>query len=601
MILQSLVELYDRLSADDSYGIPPFGYSVQKITFKIVLRPDGTLFDIQDARQNEAGKLRPQRVLVPGQAKSPGSGINPGFLWDNTAYLLGYDADPKKRARALRAFEGFRDRHLRLNAEIDAPAFSAVCAFLANWDAAAGHAVAAQFPVLEDTNTGFGLFQIQGESGYVHDVPKVRAWWADHREVTSEGFEAQCLVTGEYGPIAKTHSPKIKGVAGAQSAGATLVSFEPNAFRSYGKEQSHNAPVSESAAFRYATGLNALLEGPMRDKHRIQLGATTVVFWTDKPSAVEDCLAQYLRRGSSDAPSRDVQDEAMRSKLEMFFIALRSGRGSVALDEDPDRTAFYLLGLAPNAARVSVRFFHQGMVGELLDNLKKHHDDTGIEPQPASAKRRADPEFPSHGMLLDQTCPTKRGKPDREKIPPVLAGPLLRAVLQGMPYPQGLFTAVIRRIHADRLINYPRACVLKGYLVRNRHQEVSMSLDLENTSPAYRLGRAFAALEKTQKDALGGKLNKTIRDSYYSSASATPRTVFPRLLRTYQHHLAKLEGGRRINRERLLQEVLDPLDSFPAHFNLEEQGLFALGYYHQTRALYTKRDDHTDQEGDSPA
>ena len=601
MILQSLVALYDRLSEDATYKIPPFGHSVQKITFKIVLRPDGTLFDIQDARQNEAGKLRPQRVLVPGQAKSSGSGINPGFLWDNKAYLLGYDADPKKRARALRAFEGFRDRHVRLNTEIDAPTFSAVCAFLTNWNPTAGHDVVAQFPVLEHTNTGFGVFQIQGDLGYVHDVPEVRAWWASHRKERSEDFEAQCLVTGEYGPVAKTHSPKIKGVAGAQSAGATLVSFNEGAYESFGKTQSHNAPVSESAAFRYATGLNALLEGPMRDKHRIQLGATTVVFWTDKPSAVEDCLAQYLRRGSSGVDGDDVQDEAMKSRFEMFLRALRSGRGYGALDEDPDRTGFYLLGLAPNAARISVRSFHQGTVGSLLDNLKKHHDDSGTEPQPASGKRRADPEFPSYGMLLDQTCPTKQGKPDREKIPPVLAGPLLRAVLQGVPYPQGLFSAVVRRIHTDRLINYPRACVLKGYLVRNEHQEVSMSLDLENTSPAYRLGRAFAAIEKTQKDALGRKLNNTIRGSYYSSAAAMPRTVFPRLLRTYQHHLAKLDGGHRTNRERLLQEVLDPLDGFPAHFNLNEQGLFALGYYHQTRALYTKRRSNENSEANSAA
>jgi CRISPR-associated protein Csd1 len=268
----------------------------------------------------------------------------------------------------------------------------------------------------------------------------------------------------------------------------------------------------------------------------------------------------------------------------VFLHALRRGKEAYGeLEAEPERTRFYLLGLSPNAGRVAVRFFQSDTLGALLDNLRQHHRDIAIVRRPAGGKLRGDPEFPSLRMLLDQTARS------REDIPPLLGGPLLRAVLTGGVYPEALCAAVVRRIRANRQVDYPRACVLKGYLNRNLKMEVSMSLDTGRPDPAYRLGRLFAALEKTQKDALGESLNRTIRDSYYSSASATPRTVFPRLLRLYQHHLGKLDGGWRIVRERLVQEILAPLDGFPAHLGLADQGLFAIGYYHQTREFYTKR------------
>jgi CRISPR-associated protein Csd1 len=192
---------------------------------------------------------------------------------------------------------------------------------------------------------------------------------------------------------------------------------------------------------------------------------------------------------------------------------------------------------------------------------------------------------------LDETCPRRRGRADREAIPPLLEAPLLEAIVTGKRYPDALYQAVLRRLAAERHVNYARACVIKGYLVRNLRKEVSMSLDENRTDPAYRLGRLFAALEKTQLDALGPNLNSTIRDRFYSAASATPRAVFPRVLRTYQHHLSnpKLEGGLRVAREKLVQEIVAPLKDFPAHLNLADQGLFALGYYHQMRAFFTKK------------
>ncbi len=597
MILQALYELYGRISQDSAYGLAPPGYSIQNMAFRVVLRPDGTLFEIQDIRELDGKSLRPRAMVVPGQGKAPGSGINPGFLWDNTGYMLGFKPDDPNPSRSRETFFGFRDRHLEMETEVDAAPFSAVCRFLESWDPED----ALDYPLLKEMKSGFGVFQIQGEAEYVHEEMRVEAWWRADGRPAPRDVLGQCLVTGLVAPVALTHSPKIKG-AGGQTSGTAIVSFNATAYESYGKEQSDNAPVSADAVFRYANALNALLQGPMRRKHRISLADTTVVFWTDRPSIVEDFFAQFCTRGSEGLESEEAQDEGLLGKIGAFLDAMRQGQSCYPeLGEDYDETEFYVLGLAPNAARLSARFFHRASLTEFLDNLRSHFLDIATDVQPASKKRRADPEFPSIRLLLDQTCPLKAGKPDREHISPVLVGPLLRAVFAGAPYPEALASSVLRRIRADRRIDYPRACVLKGYLVRNKKQEVSMSLDSEDPRPAYRLGRAFAALEKTQKDALGDGLNKTIRDSYYGSASSTPRVVFPRLLRTYQHHLAKLEGGRRVNRERLLQEILDPLSSFPAHFNLEDQGFFALGYYHQTRDFYTKKDaPHHNPEGDPP-
>jgi CRISPR-associated protein Csd1 len=268
---------------------------------------------------------------------------------------------------------------------------------------------------------------------------------------------------------------------------------------------------------------------------------------------------------------------------------LRQGGGSEVgkLGDDP-QTKFFVLGLSPNAARLSVRFWHVATLGQMVDKLKAHYDALRLR---GSFER--DPEFPAAWQLLDQTAPRRAGKTDRDKIPPILAGPLLRSILTGSRYPQGLFSAVLNRIRADHEVSYLRACIFKAFLTRNHQQDIPMSLDTNRTESAYLLGRLFAALEKTQEDALPG-INASIRDRFYSAASATPGSVFPRLLRTYQHHLSKAtsEGGQgyKVNRERLVQEIMGKLQGMPAHLALEGQGLFAIGYYHQRQDFFTKKD-----------
>lgn len=603
MLLTALCDLYDRLKDDESYEIAPPGYSLQRVTFKVVLHPDGTLFGVQDARIEKQGKRVARQLVVPGGTKPTGAITTKSvhdkvlLLRGDCAFLLGgrveetESATGAKKGRVLvpacLEFEATKVFHLAHEAAIRDVAYSAVCRFFESWDTD-------RLPdhhEWADLAGGQGVFQVLGEEELVHERPAVKAWWdSEHRRRSEDGaVVGACLVTGQVGPLARIHAT-VKGVSGANPTGGAIVGFNEDAYCSYGKEQSFNAPVSTDAAFRYVTALNALLDGPRKEKHRLSLGDATVAFWTDRECLEEDVFLPFMVAGSDVADSAGAQDEGRRKKVEAFLHALRQGREVYAeLATMAEETKAFVLVLSPNAARIAVRLFHSATIPDLLANLRKHHEDIRLDPQPAFGKRRTDPEFPSLQLLLDQTCPTKAGKADREKTPPILAGPLLRAVLTGTNYPDALYTAVLRRLRDERGVTYVRAAVLKGYLTRNRNKEVPVTLDIENQDPAYRLGRLFAALEKTQKDALEG-INATIRDRYYGAASATPRSVFPRLLRTYQHHLGKLEGGFKVNRERLIQEIVDPLKEIPAHLDLAEQGLFALGYYQQTRAFYTRAD-----------
>ncbi len=601
MPMRALYQLAQRLRGDPSYLMAPPGRSYQKVSFVVVIERDGSLVGIEDFREADGGKAHPRPVLVLGITKPSGSGINPCFLWDSTEYLLGWSVDPGKLDRAReRTFPAFREKHLGVEKEIDDPAFSAVCRFLEGWDPGK----AADHPVLEEIGGGFGLFRLRGETSFVHDREAVRQWW-DRRTgqdpdrmqkwwTTGSDEEppvGECLVTGQRGPIARLH-PKVKGVVGAHTAGATIAGFNNRSFESYGLTQSFNAPVSVEAAHLSIGALNALLSGPGRERHCVIVGGTTVVFWTERPSAVEDVFAQFLSRGS--AALEEVEDPAQLARLQALVRAVREGKApGGGLVDDPGGTGFFILGLAaPTPARIAVRFFHRGSVDILLGNLHRHFSDIRVAREYGKGRKKPQPEFPAAWYLLQETA-----APGGE-IPPLLAPAFLEAIVTGKRYPESLFTTVMRRITVDGTVNYPRACLVRGYLVRNLGKEVHVSLDTSRTDPGYRLGRLFAVLEKTQSDALGGQLNSTIRERYYGSASATPAAVFPRLLRTYQHHLAKLDPGWKIHREKLVQEILDPLGAFPAHLGLAEQGLFALGYYHQRNALFGGGGKEAEEAGD---
>jgi len=587
MILQSLYALYNRLAEDPDNGLPKPGYSLQNITFRIVLQPDGTLVEIQDARQQlveinprtgkEKKSIRALPLLVIGQSKPPGQGINPCFLWDNAAYMLGFKPDDPKPERTQLAFTAFTQKHLALEQEIQSQDFSAVCRFLESWNPES----ATDHPILTELGTGFGVFQISPKTQYVHQTPAIRNWWnlqTQNEEKTDGSF---CLITGDTSPTALTHDPAIKGVAGAQSSGAKLVSFNLKAVESFSKEQGSNSPVSETAAFAYCNALNWLLA---RKERRFHIGdAATTVFWTDEPTPAETLLPWMM----SGVP--DAEDQTTKNRV--HEVLLKIAQGTLARDElgDPG-VPYYILGLSSNASRLSVRFWHTGTLGELVTNLKLHFEHLDLVRQwDETNSKNPEPLTPTSYQLLRQTSR------DVDGIPPLLGGALIRSILLGLPYPNSLINAVLNRIRAEREVSYLKAAILKAWLIRNHKQSITTMLDETNTNSGYRLGRLFAVLEKAQQDALPG-LNATIRDRFYASASATPRAVFGRLLRTYQHHLGKLEVGAKINREKQTQEILSTLSDFPAHLNLLDQSQFALGYYHQRKDFFTKKETTPEPE-----
>ncbi len=371
-------------------------------------------------------------------------------------------------------------------------------------------------------------------------------------------------------------------MAGANTSGAAIISFNKDAFESYGKSQSYNAPVGTRDAFRYTTALNRLLADGAR---RTRIGDATVVFWSDRASGAD--AEEIFRQIFGEDASKDEPAEhaATVDRIRSFLDAARQGLLPDQM-QDPD-APFYVLGLSPNAARLNVRFWLTGTVRQFAKSLAEH-----VKQLEMTGARPGDPPLVIRRLLLE----TAREPKD---IAPQLAGEVVRAVLAELPYPQALFNAVVRRVRADSGMNHRRAAILKAYLIRNRGVEVTVALDREHPDEAYQLGRLFAALEKTQEDAAETKLNSTIKDRFFGSAGATPASVFPRLLRLHQHHLNKLANeGLRISREKLIGEICGRIHRFPSHLPLEKQGLFYIAYYHQRQDFFTKKSENDKETTD---
>lgn len=588
MIIPALIDYYDLLEKDPESGIAPLGFSQQLVSFEIVLSLSGDTAEIRDARMPNDGKPRLRPLVVPGQSKPSGSGINPCLLWDNAQYMLGFKPDDPKPERTRTAFEAFRDKHLSLRDEIKDDAFASVCRFLKGWSPESVVELADKSEYL----TRFGVFRMAGEDSYIHDRPAVIAWWRKQLEDSNDGgLSVPSLASGRKRPVARLHEPKIKNVRDAQSSGATIVSFNQDAFESYNKSQGANSPLATDEAFRYCTALNHLTGD---DNRRVVIGDTTVVFWSESRSGFERHFLANLSDQASNEDTRTITEA--RNMLQAI------GQGRPVGDIDPN-ARFFVLGLAPNAARLAIRFWITGSVRKFAERIEQHYADLEIRPMPDT------PQL-SIRRFVNETVHPKAGWPDEAAVSPLLAGSVLRSILTGLPYPRALLSSVVSRCHVEGLADketrkdwrsaqHRRCAIIKACLVRNtrfasqsqldRTKEIPVSLNQDHPDTAYQLGRLFAALEHIQSDALGSGINATIKDRYFGSASATPASIFPRLLRMHQHHVNKLEGGLKVVREKLVQEIIGKFDAFPAHLNLDSQGLFAIGYYHQRQSFFTKK------------
>jgi CRISPR-associated protein Csd1 len=565
MILQSLNAYYERLAAEADSGIALHGFSRQPVPFALEIKGDGSFSQVLDLR-DDSKKKNAAQLILPEPLKTSGSGFSANFLWDNTGYVLGMDMKDNPD-RSTRAFLAFRERLKEVGGDLEDAGFAAVRGFLDKWEPE----MALAWPEWKDMAGRNLVFRLAGEKGYVHERPAVRQAWLAYYGTVSSTIRGQCLITGETGPIDPTH-PKIQGVRNAQGTGAALVSFNADAFASYGKTQSYNAPVSEDAAFNYTTALNHLLRRDSRQK--IQIGDATTVFWTERETRSESLLPFTFSQN---------EDQGDLAALRLFLEAARDGKMPDELESEAGvRT--YVLGLSPNAGRVSVRFWHMDTVAGLWAKIGRHFADLHIERQYES-----EPVFPPQWLLLKAASVRE----DLDTLSPLLSGAFMRSILSGAAYPAALFAAVMGRIRAEQKITYARAALLKACLARNfrqrgQKQEVSVSLDEHTTNVPYRLGRLFAVLEKLQQEAIPNA-NSTIKDRYFGSASAAPRAVFPVLLRLAQHHAAKLDYG--YVHEKRIADIVESIDiargAFPAYLALEAQGLFVLGYYHQRNNLWT--------------
>ncbi|HYG86468.1 MAG TPA: type I-C CRISPR-associated protein Cas8c/Csd1 [Azospirillum sp.] len=587
MILTELYRLYERLR--DAGTLPPFGYSYEKVTGCVVLRPDGGVLKVQDERDEEKvgskGKVvkRPALLPVP-QPPRRAYGIDPGFLCDNAAYFFGI-GDAAKVERLAQQFEASRTRHEKVLEGVDHPWARAVLAFFRTWTPGMPPPVGDP-----DVLSGWLVFRLVNEDDYVHDVPEIRAAW--ERAISADEVGAatgQCLATGKHGqPIAPTH-PAVKGVPGAQTAGAALVSFNAKAYESYGKEQNFNAPVSNRVAHGYTAALNHLLA--QRGRRHLVIGPVSVVFWTDRPTRFEDDFGTVFARPEA------AEDES-RAKAVGEALA-RLARGQEGQPPDERGARFFVLGLSANAARLAVRFWAADSLGTMADRVAQHLRDIDLVRQ-----WDRQPQHPSLWALAMETKVKYRGDGDHAKPDPndeglaKLHGDLLRAVLTGGAYPASLLAVLLDRIRADHVVNHPRVALIKAVLVRRARLDGAVleegdklvGLDKSRTDPGYLMGRLFAVLERIQQAAAEGReLNATIRDKYIGAASTTPQSVFDLLLRLSQQHLRKLRGDPHGTDQFLdgrLQHIELRIRDYPSVLDAKNRGLFFLGYYHERHWLW---------------
>ena len=578
MILQSLYDYYQRKP-----DLPREGFEWKDIPFVIELNKSGSVVQIEDTRTTDGKKKRAKSFLVP-QAVKKASNIASNLLWGNAEYVIGCPDEKKLADRKSKGKEGdYQERLKEMHAAfVEAikdllkgdQADDGICAVLKFIDRSGGAELERYGDVWKEigsTNPNI-TFRLQGDTGLVCQRPAVVQSLA--RSANIYDVDGTCLITGEMSEIERLH-PSITGVWGAQTSGANIVSVndgESPSFASYGKHQGYNSPVGKPAAFAYTTVLKHLLS--KNSRQRLQVGDASTVFWADKPSPLEDKFADIFAEPPKDDPDRNAR------ALKALYDAPKQG---VAPVKD-DQTRFFVLGLGPNAARIAIRFWHVGTVAELAKTIQQHFNDLEITRPPFEK-----PHLSVFRLLLATAAQSKS-----ENIPPNLGGEVMRSIMECLPYPHTLLQGAIRRMRAERDVTYPQAAVLKACLNRQARsaqtseKEITVSLDHSSINPGYRLGRLFAVLEKIQEEANPG-INATIRERFYGAASSTPVTVFSNLMKLKNHHLAKLENpGRRVNLERLISEIVDGVSDFPSHLNLADQGRFAIGYYHQRQALFSK-------------
>lgn len=595
MILQALVEYYNRKSEYDPESIAPEGFEYKEIPYIIILDDKGNPINIEVTYEGDGQNKRAKKFLIPHSEKKT-SGIKSNLLYENIEYSLGLKIKTNDKEKLSKMHEAFKEKINSLD-NMDDEGLKALKLFLDKDNKAELLKSKAETIFNEMINDKKALitFKLNTEDKIIAETENIKNA-IQNLNVSNNLQKGRCLITGREDTIEVLHTA-IKGVWGGKSSGGNIVSFNSPAYCSYGKEQGENAPCGSKAVSSYTKALNHLLG--KGSTQRMQVGDASTVFWSEKENNFEKIFPLFFE------PPKDNPDAGTDAVKELI-----ASINNVALSPDEnDKTEFYVLGLSPNAARIAIRFFIKDTVFGMSKNIAQHFEDLKID------KPKNEKEFLSLFKLLVSTAVLGKA----ENISPNLAGNFFMSILKGLPYPQTILQSVINRIKveptkksqnknispADQRITYARAALIKAYLNRdsrykNKEEEIKVSLNKENTDQGYVLGRLFATLVKLQKDALGATNSTIMR--FYGAASSTPITVFANLMRLHQHHLEKLrkeKPGMAVNYEKLISEIqgkIDDIKGYPAHLSLAEQGKFAIGYYQQRQDFFKTKEEKLQAE-----
>lgn len=598
MLIKALSDYYDILAAEGK--ILPDGYSKVNVHYLICLTEEGKIkeiIDCQEKIQNKTDKGKVKEKWIPRVEKMPQRtekpGIDSNIIEHRPLYIFGLNMDGERltpddrTGKARKSHEAFVTSNLEFLEGIDSPVANAYRNFLRTWN-----------PEEEIENDKLLILgKNYGKSGFAfcltgypdlllhNDMQIIQKWEQIYHESSSEdkkGYVAQCAVSGEEAEIARIHN-KIKGVYGGLATGSVLIGFNNPSENSYGNEQSYNSNISMSVMKKYTDALNFLLGS---SKHKILLDDITIVFWAmDTSDAYEDAFMAMLC-GQSDKMSAKETEGMLKGLLESGRVGKMTEGRLQSLDMIKPDVDFYMLGLKPNSSRLSVKFFYRKKYAELLWNIAGFQKDmqTAKDLRPISFSR----------IKEELRSP----KSTSEKINPTLLTKLFESVIYGNRYPMTLLETAVRRVKTDgdKRVNSVRAGVIKACINRNyKKEEFGVALDKDNCGQAYVCGRLFAVLEKLQRDASGIKLNRTIKDAYFASASAKPAIVFPKLIKLAQNHLNKVKSPAYYSI--LLGEIMDKLNGeFPETLLLQDQGRFIIGYYQQYQSFFEKKEIDSEME-----
>ena len=571
MILKALYEYYQRHG-----NLPKKGLELKEIGYLIVIDECGTFLGIESRMID---KKRAQQFLVPQTVHRSGRKFIGNYLWDNCEYVTGYSE--KNQGKSVLCNKAFIERVKELKKEFPQNiVVNAISNFYNKYQSI--------YAVLKDdalwkemsTSTKNVSFLLQGSVSIAATDGDVIRWSGDNTECAEV---RSCLVTGRQGKIARVHAKvPLQG-----NAFSSLVSFKDGkGYDSYGKQQGANAPISEDAEFAYTTALNHLLDSNSRNK--FVLGSRTFLFWASKDDeagqkAEDSFFSLFGFNEQEDDPNRGVE------QVRKVFAAIYKGTLKTTSED-----VFYILGLAPNAARIAVTYWAEIPLRKFSETICKHFDDmevvdTRMEKKPYMSLRNIISAVTLGGKVSDAT--------------PNLADAVVKSIFEGLPYPQTLFASCVRRIRAEsgekdkNSVYITRAAIIKAYLNRiGNNRKIQVMLDKENTNQGYLCGRLFAVLDKIQEEANN---QHSIRERYMNAASSTPAAVFSTILNLSNHHVENLKSeGRKINFEKLKQEIISKIDAdgFKTQLDLQDQGRFFIGYYHQRQDFFVKNEENNNEQ-----